>query len=310
MKSGSILPISTGRGRPIKRKHRLSVSPVVLSGFIVFILAVIANGAGARLGQNAARIPGIGGNPSGPPTGTAPVISSLNQTGGLMQGDFLLCQSGTTSCGGAINENVASGDTEFIIMSGDPPPGNTMTASFINVSSPTCGSLHAYGGSAQQTQLCYGVTTGITSGNMWSCSRPANTLWTNCIFFTVHCASTCVLDQGPVYQDTAGTGSSATISGGSITTTYQLNELIIGAFTTNCSGCNGVSGNYTAGSGYAMTGAGGCNALNTACGQKTNGSNGTNAMFEYLSTTNVGTYQATATMPTSKNTVGLTFAIR
>lgn len=192
----------------------------------------------------------------------------------------------------------AIGDTILWIVTSSA--GNATAPTSSGGESITCSANHIL--TSNQTHVCSYVAN-TTSSETVSNNSSVSSFWNAGVLYDLQCASTCVIEQGPIYADTSGTGSAGTATAGSITTSHQLNELILGGFTGN----NITVSLMTAVSPYVIPGTASCTS-GAGCGQA-RGAGGAQAALENQTSSNVGTFTASVTMPALPSTVGMTLSV-
>jgi hypothetical protein len=251
---------------------------------LIFILLLISGSASAQgsvIGTSSRKI-----MVAGTPSGTAPTFGTATScyTGGSS------CTSGTNSSGGPSSLNVAAGDSVFASVVGTS--GGTITASDSVDGSFQCEIAGTDSSVSTMMTLCHFLGSAGSSTMTITCGDSVSTYFLSCVFFSVHCAATCIIEQVPEY---ASNTSVLLFYGGQITTSFQKNELIVGSF-----GCTDeTTPGFTVSGGYSLP----TNGLNS-------NSHGFNQIV-LLTTTAIGNYTAqTASAGGNLNLIGMTLAIR
>lgn len=213
------------------------------------------------------------------PAGTAPSITSASS-----------CGSTNTIC--ATNINSVTGQTSIAIVDGSP--SGTVNVTNANSDSYTCTPDTFNSNQIVYCQAVMGTTNASLGAN---CHTSSATFWLSCVIYQVSCASTCVASS-PTFNHNA---SSTTSTAPSITTTHQLNMLILSGFGIQNSGFStGADVLYTPTSPYAFQGTAACQST-AGCGQAQN-SGKVSTGIEYRNVTSLGTYNGSATIPHALDT--------
>jgi len=191
------------------------------------------------------------------------------------------CNTGSTSCGSAVNVTV--GDL-LICMVGYGGTGITLgchdsdSDTFAAAAGPTSVSTTATG------EMLYAIASHTNATETITCTTTSSAQYTGCEFYSITPASSPTLDQNPA----GGTFTTTTAAASGTTgTTRATNEIVIGGF-----------GTFSAGETY--TAAGWSNLLQTGTP-----SSRANAVLIWKNVTSASTYQATATASVNVTGVGL-----